>query len=187
MSAIVATAVAVFAAIVIGAILIVRGFDLRVKSFKAPFVEFDAARFADLSHVRAFEALSVVAVAPSPKALEFATLNPSALSPVLFVHAGWTIVCDTFVQQFKAYPDDSAVRSAIAALGAQNAEFICAYRKIHDSAVRFADQVPRDFAIAYYSRAPALAQRITGSRDISTSDLYASLALAAAVPDRARG
>ena len=182
MNAIVATLVALLAAILIGAFLLIFGFKLRLKSFKTPFGEFDAARFADLSHVRSFNALSVIAVSPSPKALEFATLNPSALSPVLFVHAGWTTVCDTFVQQFKAYPDDEALRSAIGALGTQNAEFIASFRKIHDSAVRFADQVPRDFAIAYYSRAPALAQRITGSRDISTSDLYASLALAAAIP-----
>src|SRR3954467_2648191 len=117
MSAIIATAVAIFAAILVGGALLIRGFDLRLKSFKAPMMEFDVGRFADLSHVRAFTQLSVVAVAPSPKAFEFATLNPSALSPILFVHAGWTVVCDTFVQQFKSYPDDEAVRAAVGGLG----------------------------------------------------------------------
>jgi hypothetical protein len=167
----------VLVALAVAGIYVSRRYTLRPKSLKTPFGEFDISRFDELSHVQLFENVSVVLINPSIEALETARDSSSQITPLALVHAGWTLVCDTFVERFKAYPTDEAVRNEIQALGAQNADFIITYRKIYESALSYADALTREFATAYFSRAPALSQRIAAGERISPSSAFEALSL----------
>jgi hypothetical protein len=172
-------ALGVLATLLAAATLLKSRYTLRPKTLKTPVGDFDIARFGDLSQVQLFRNISVLVISPSRDALNWAETSRGKVSPVAFVHAGWTLVCDTFVQQYGTFPTDVAVREAIRKLGSQNVDFIIAFRRIYESAVSYANDVPPDFAVEYFARAPALSQRIAGGVEISPSALFEALSITA--------
>ncbi|MEA3052877.1 MAG: hypothetical protein QOG72_1780 [Sphingomonadales bacterium] len=172
-------ALGVLAALLAAATLVKSRYSLRPKSLKTPVGEFDITRFADLSQVQLFQNVSVMVITPSSDALDWAKTSQAKVAPVAFIHAGWTLVCDTFVQQFGTFPTDDAVRQAIQKLGSQNVDFIISYRKIYESSVSYSADVPPDFAVEYFVRAPALSQRIAGGAEIASSSLFEALSATA--------
>lgn len=158
-----------------GGILIANRYQLRPKSLKLPFIEFDSSRFGDLSPVVLFSAVSRVAIKPSVAAAQWLGSKPD-ITPLLLVHIGWQIVSNAFVTRWLSYPTDANIASHINELGVQNAEFIAVFEKIYRSAIRHQDTLTSDFAKEYFLRAPSLATRITGDASYDEEPLFQMIA-----------
>ena len=159
-----------------GLVLLTGRYRLVPKTLKFPFLEFGAERFADLSPIRIFASLSRRIIAPSPHAREWLVSNANELEPVILVHVGWQVVCDSFVERFAAYPDEKNVRARANDLGVQNADFIIIYGLAHAAAAREGDSVDMEFAREYFLRAPSLAQRISRDGRFERNKLFELLA-----------
>ena len=147
-------------------IFVAARFRLRAKTLSIPFVEFEVSRFDQLSPVQMFSSVSVVAlrsdIAPRPDQLMAMEAAPT---PIIMIHAGWMMVCETYVRRFKHYPDNESVLKVVAEIGAQNAEFVNVYRRVYENAIRHPKQIGMTFAKEYLDRAPALSQRIDVNLD----------------------
>ncbi|MES2442824.1 MAG: hypothetical protein V4574_08330 [Pseudomonadota bacterium] len=154
------------------ALLLGSRYRLVPKTIKMPFGDFDVSRFSDLSPMILFANVSKYAVSVDPAAQMWLSSNKKTLSPLLMVHLAWQIVCDTFVEQYDAYPTDEEIRKHIKNLGSQNVEFIITFRRIYEYSIGYMDQLTLDFATSYFLRAPSLARRISPSSPPRTSDLY---------------
>ena len=145
-------------------------YRLRAKRLSIPFVEFEVSRFDQLSPVQLFSAVSVVALradVPLPGGSSEAQLlaGDGKPTPIIMIHAGWTMVCETYVRRFKHYPDQESVLKVVAEIGVQNAEFVNVYRRVYENAIRHPKQITAAFAKDYLDRAPALSQRIDADLD----------------------
>ncbi|MDB5471191.1 MAG: hypothetical protein JWR84_2751 [Caulobacter sp.] len=147
------------------ATLVAANVRMRLVKFKFGGFEFDTSKFDELSAVKFFNAVSRAAISPVDDADIREGWNRAGgsyeqASPVLMMHAGWTLVCEAFVVKFKVYPDDAEVRKVASVIGGQNVDFVLNYRRAYDAAIREGTGVPLEFAREYLRRAPSLAQRI---------------------------
>ena len=136
--------------------LLARRYSFKPKTWSFAGVEYDIARFEDLTQVAFFAHVTKLALPASAHPLNVA----DATDPVALIYAGWSLVCDSFVREFHVYPTDENVKAAVDKLGAQNVDFIIGYRRIQDSAASNAKRIRLQFAQEYACRAPSLAQRI---------------------------
>jgi hypothetical protein len=156
-------AITAISALIVGLMLgflIWRGYTIRPTKVSFPFVDIQLTRFDGLSPVQFFNNLSIAYINPAPQydpQAEVAAEN----TPIVLIHAGWTIVCNAFIRRFQAYPNDDRIEAAASQIGGQNVEFLKMYRDIHVAAIRHADAISRTFASNYLLRAPSLAHRIT--------------------------
>lgn len=155
-----------------GFILYGSGYRLQPKGLRLPFMDFDASKFSALSPIQMFDALSRAIIAPSPDASHWLATQTGLLTPVLLVHLGWRVVCDSFVERYSQYPMPEQVRAQIRDLGAQNVEFIQLFERIHAASVRDADAIDLAFAREYFLRAPSLAQRILPRRRVDLGAIF---------------
>ncbi|WHU01480.1 hypothetical protein [Sphingomonas sp. NIBR02145] len=158
------------------------GYRLAPKTLRLGFMDFDAKSFAALSPVQVFAVLSRAIIAPSSDASDWLSAQQNLLKPVLLIHLGWRLVCDTFVERYTLYPTEDNVRAKISDLGAQNVEFILVFERVHAVAVRDSDAIDAELAKEYFLRAPSLAQRIHPDRDMEPSNdmferVYQAIAL----------
>jgi hypothetical protein len=137
-------------------VLLARRYAFKPKTWTFAGVEYDIARFKDLTQVEFFAHVTKMALPVSSAPLNV----PDPTDPAAIIYAGWSLVCDSFVRAFHTYPTDENVRAQVGQLGAQNVDFIIGYRKISESAASNAKRIPLDFAEEYATRAPSLAQRI---------------------------
>jgi hypothetical protein len=151
----VAVPLASFAAgLLLALLLLSLRYRLRLRELDLPFLKVDLSRLEDLSPVKLFSTLTRVALQPQPA--------PETLEdePLVAIHAGWTMVCDAFIERFRKYPDEPNVKAVADQLGGQNVEFVLLFQKIHDAAMKHEKQVKPSFARDYVGRAVALAERI---------------------------
>lgn len=176
-------AIAIASALVAGLALglfLRRGYTATPTKLTLPFVNVELAKFDALSPVKFFRAVSIVSIEPAVSPDDYMKAEQTARNtPIVLIHAGWTIVCESFVRRFEAYPTDERIEAAVARIGGQNAEFIKMYRDIHTSAIRHADKVDRKFAANYLARAPALAERIGGQLQANQNPLITGLLMGA--------
>jgi hypothetical protein len=147
------------------AALVAANVRMKLVKFKFGGFEFDASKFDELSAVKFFNAVSRAIIEPVDDADLRASWSHAVgfeqASPVLMMHAGWTMVSQAFISEFKAYPDDAEVRKAAPQLGSQNVEFILTYRRAYEASIREDARLPPEFAREYLRRAPSLAERIS--------------------------
>jgi len=153
-------------------ILLGSGYRLKPKSIKFPFLDFDASRFDALSPVQMFSAVTKFVMPPSPHAKEWLFNREQPIDPIILVHLGWRVVCDTFVERHGKYPSEQNVYEKIGDLGAQNVEFIILYARVHTASIRDPESVHADFAREFFIRAPSIAQRINQRRDSDFGTLF---------------
>ena len=153
-------------------VLHANGFRLKPKNVSLPFVSFEASRFDELSPIRLFQTVSRMVIHPSLSATQWlANGNMPDISSELLIETGWRIVSEAFCEEYLEYPTDQNVQTKTPTIGSQNVEFVLLFRKIRETAFRFPDQIPREFAIEYFLRAPSLATRIS-SRDDWSNDQF---------------
>lgn len=141
-------------------VLLSQRYSLRARKGKFAGVEYDISRFSDLTQVKFFNHVTMVAL---PAAGAEAGAPQASHDPVALIYAGWMLVSETFLRRFGAIPSEENVAAHAAELGAQTADFINSFRVVQDQAVRNAGQVTLAFAQGYASRAPSLAHRIDPS------------------------
>lgn len=127
------------------------------KKISFPFMEFEVSNFDSLTVVTFFRRVTRIMLAGQP-------INASQeFHPLVLMNAGWMMVCEAFVLKFDKYPTEENVHSVVAQLGSQNAEFVNIFRKVYECSIREGDRLKRDFAHAFVTRGPALAQRVSGN------------------------
>ena len=177
MSELVAIGVPALAVGILAGALLVWRYSIRLKKLSLPFLELEVSRFDALSPVLFFSQVTKL-VLQSDARMRREADDALTATPVLLIHAGWNMVCETFVDRFRAYPDDAHIEAAASVIGGQNVQFIKMYRDIHANAIRHSNSVTREFASDYLVRAPTLAERIDGERR-EGDDLFRELHMAA--------
>ncbi|WP_144428184.1 hypothetical protein [Azospirillum thiophilum] len=149
-------------------ILLQRGYSARVTKISLPFMEMQINNFGKLSPVEMFNEVSMMVIPSINRNIVDAFMSIDK-TPVILIHTGWSIVCESFVNRFRAYPSDDSIDAIVSEIGGQNADFIKMYRNIHLQAIRHSKSVTKEFASNYLLRAPSLAERIggVGGRDIN--------------------
>ena len=153
----------IFVIAALGLLLFLWGKKKRVSLTRVslPFAEFSVSSFDGLPAVMMFSQLSMACI-PTDSSMsnsidDGATANST---PTMMIHTGWNLVCDAFIRQFGAYPNDDEILKAAASLGGQNVEFVQMFRGIYNASIQHANEVDREFAANYLVRAPSLAERI---------------------------
>ena len=82
--------------------LLARRYSFKPKTWSFAGVEYDIARFEDLTQVAFFAHVTKLALPASAHPLNVA----DATDPVALIYAGWSLVCDSFVREFHVYPTD---------------------------------------------------------------------------------
>jgi hypothetical protein len=151
-----------------GLVLFANGYQLRPKNIRLPFIDFEANRFAELSPIKLFQSVSRLVIFPSEPAKQWlAGGRLPEISPELLIETGWRIVSEAFCEEYLEYPTDDNVQAKASQIGSQNVEFVLLYRKIRETVFRFPDDLPKEFAVEYFLRAPSLATRISSRSDWS--------------------
>jgi hypothetical protein len=161
----------------IAAFAIRRGYSVRPTKLSMPFLEADLTRFEYEPAVAMFCEVSSAAIPIDFGELKLAEAAAET-TPVMLIHTGWNLVCEAFIRRFQAYPEDSKIAEAAAAIGGQNVEFVRMSRDIHTSAIQHAGNVSKIFAANYLVRAPSMAERVEGKRSDFDPGTLGRLALA---------
>lgn len=175
---------AILAGVALG-ILLQRGYSARITKFSLPFIEMQINNFEKLSPVEMFNYVSMMFISPT-YGIDRDALLAIDKTPVILIHTGWNIVCESFVNRFRTYPNDASIDAVVAEIGGQNAEFIKMYRNIHLQAIRHSNSINKEFASNYLLRAPSLAERIGRVRDESIDKFRQALIVGASEMIRAR-
>ena len=155
-----------------GLIVLGNRYRLTPKNLKLPFMDFEASCFGDLSVVRLFDEVSAKSIPSSQLADKWLALRDADISPLMLIHLGWHIVCNAFVSTYLAYPTPEAVMGKVGDLGTQDAEFVLLFERIYKAAIGQAGAIPFGFAVAYFQRAPSLAERITKRPHAGEDELF---------------